>query len=169
MADGGVIASRTATAPTRRYSCGGGRSGQRPVVASLLLVVVVAIAIATTWGIGPGARRALPLYCLGGWGVPGATFRSPGALVRQAEERRHILDVVGGELLQHLLIPYPLTKCNYYISIGDTRNGIANLREPLDKGAQGFPRALLDGVEISLVTWPSIGALKVVRELAAQF
>jgi hypothetical protein len=96
-------------------------------------------------------------------------LRSLGTLVRQAKERRNILDVMGGELLQHLLIPYSLVKCNHYISIGDTRNGIANLREPLDQGAQGFLRALLDGVEIGLVTWPSIGALEVGRELAAQF
>jgi hypothetical protein len=75
---------------------------------------------------------------------------------------------VGGELLQHLLIFYPLVKCNYYISIGDTRNGIMNLREPLDKGASGFPRALLDGVEVGLITRPSIGALEVGRELVAQ-
>jgi hypothetical protein len=73
---------------------------------------------------------------MGDWGVPGAALRSLGALVRQAEERRHILDVVGGELLQHLLIPYSLAICNHYRSIGDMSNGIANLREPLDEGAQ---------------------------------
>jgi hypothetical protein len=95
------------------------------------------------------------------------TLCSLGALVRQAEERGHILDVVGGELLQHLLIPYPLTKCNHYKSIGDTRNGIVNLREPLNEGAQGFPRALLDGMEIDLISRPSISALEVGRELAA--
>jgi hypothetical protein len=48
------------------------------------------------------------------------------------------------------------------------RNGIANLREPLDEGAQGFPRVLLDGVEIGLISRPSISALKVGCELAAQ-
>jgi hypothetical protein len=95
-------------------------------------------------------------------------FRSPGALVRQTEERRHILDVVGGELLHHLLIPNPLAKCNYYISIGDMRSGIANLREPLDEGAQGFPRALLDGMEVSFITRPSICALELGRELVGQ-
>jgi hypothetical protein len=66
--------------------------------------------------------------------VPGVDLRSLGALVSQAEERRNILDVVGGELLQHLLIPYSLEKCNHYRSIGDTRNGTVNLREPLDEG-----------------------------------
>jgi hypothetical protein len=95
-------------------------------------------------------------------------FHSLGALVRQAEERGHILDVVGGELLQHLLILYSLAKCNHYRSIRDTRNGIANLREPLDEGAQGFPQALLDGMEIGLVTRPSISTLEVGCELVAQ-
>jgi hypothetical protein len=94
-------------------------------------------------------------------------FCSLGTLVRQAEERGHILDIVGGELLQHLLIPYPLAKWNYYRSIGDVRNGFTNLREPLDEGAQGFPWALLDDMELGLVTQPSISALDVGRELAA--
>jgi hypothetical protein len=67
--------------------------------------------------------------------VSGAALCSLGALVHQAEEHRNILDVVGGELLEHLLIPYSLVKCNHHRSIGDTRNDIANLREPLDKGA----------------------------------
>jgi hypothetical protein len=154
--------------PTRRCSCGSGRSGQRLVAASLLLLVVVAIAIATALGLGPDAGLALPLYHLGSWGVPVVAFHSLGALVRQAEERKHILDVVGGELLQHLLIPYSLAKCNHYRSIGDTRNGIANLRESLDEGAQGFPWALLDGMEIDLITRLSISALEVGCELATQ-
>jgi hypothetical protein len=100
--------------------------------------------------------------------VLGAALHSLGALVCQDKECRNILDVVGGELLQHLLIPYSLVKCNHYRGIGDTRNGIVNLREPLDKGSQGFPRALLDGVEIGLITWPSISALEVGCELATQ-
>jgi hypothetical protein len=75
---------------------------------------------------------------------------------------------VGGELLQHLFILYPLVKCIYYRSIGDMRNDIVNLREPLDEGAHGFPWPLLDGMEIDLVTRPGVGALKVGRELAAQ-
>jgi hypothetical protein len=95
-------------------------------------------------------------------------LRSLGALVCQAKERGHILDVVGGELFQHLLIPYSLAKCNHYRSIGDTRNGIANLRQPLNEGAHGFPQALLDGMEIGLVTQPSIIALEVGHELVAQ-
>jgi hypothetical protein len=119
------------------------------------------------WAWAPALGLLSPFATWGGWGVPGTTLCSLGALVRQAEERGHILDAVDGELLQHLLIPYPLAKCNHYKNIGDTRNGIANLREPLDEGAQGFPRALLDGMEIDLISRPSISALKDGRELAA--
>jgi hypothetical protein len=100
--------------------------------------------------------------------VPDATLRSLGTLARQAEECKNILDVVGGELFHHL-IPYSLAKCNHYRGIGDTRNDITNLRELLDEGTQGFPRALLDGVEISLITRPSKSALKVGHELTTQF
>jgi hypothetical protein len=48
------------------------------------------------------------------------------------------------------------------------RNGIVNLREPLDEGAQGFLWVLLDGVEIDLMSRPSISTLEVGRELVAQ-
>jgi hypothetical protein len=100
------------------------------VAASLLLVVVV-ITVATALGLCPGVGLALPLCHLGDWGVPSTTLCSLGALVHQAEERGDILNVVGGELLQHLLIPYSLMKCNHHRSIGDMRNGIVNLGEPL--------------------------------------
>jgi hypothetical protein len=163
---GAFVASRSATAPTRCYSCSSGHPGQWLGAASILLLLVIAVAAAL--GLGLGTRLALPLCCLSGWGVPGAALRSLGALVRQAEERRNILDVVGGEPLQHLLIPYSLAKCNHYRGIGDMRNGIVNLSEPLDERAQGFPWALLDGVEIGLVTRSSISALEVGRELATQ-
>jgi hypothetical protein len=59
-------------------------------------------------------------------------------------------------------------KSNYHRSIGDIRNGIGSLRESLDEGVQGFPRELLDGMEIGLVAQPSIHAFEVGRELAAQ-
>jgi hypothetical protein len=168
MADRGVCHFSARHGPHSRYNYGSGRSDHRLVTASLLLVVVV-VAVAAALGLHPSVVHALSLCCLGDWGVPGTTLRSLGALARLAEERRNILDVVDGELLQHLLIPYSLVKCNHHRSIGDTRNGIVNLREPLDEEAQGFPRALLDGMEVGLVAWPSINTLKVGRELVAQF
>jgi hypothetical protein len=77
------------------------------------------------------------------------------------------MDVVGSELLQHLLIPYPVAKCNHNRGIGDTRDGVANLGEPLHEGVQRLPRTLLDSVEVGLVAWLGISALEVGRELAA--
>jgi hypothetical protein len=39
-----------------------------------------------------------------------------------------------GELFQHLLIPHTLVKRDYNRGIENMRNGVANLREPLDEG-----------------------------------
>jgi hypothetical protein len=96
---------------------------------------VVVVAIATALGLCLDVGLFLPPRCLGNCGVPGVTLRNLGELVRQAEKCRNVLDVMGGELLQHLLIPYSLAKSNYHRSIGDIRNGIANLGEPLDERA----------------------------------
>jgi hypothetical protein len=159
---GAFVASWPATAPTHRYSCNSGCPGQRLGAATFLLLLLL---LPPPWAWAPALGLLSPFAT---W-VAGECQAWPSiALVYQAEERRNILDVVGGELLQHLLIPYSLAKCNHYRSIGDTRNGITNLREPLDEGAQGFPQALLDGLEIGLVTRPSISALEVGRELVAK-
>jgi hypothetical protein len=79
--------------------------------------------------------------------VLGTTLCGPGTLVRQAELLCDILDVMRGELLQHLLIPHTMVKCNHNRSIGDTRNDVANLRKPMNEGAQRFPWTLLHDVE----------------------
>jgi hypothetical protein len=136
MADGGVCRVSARHGPHPLLQLRQWCPGQRLVAASLLLLLLLLVAVAAALALGPGTGLALPLCHLGGWGVPGVVLRSLGALVCQAEERRNIVEVVGGELLQHLLIPYSLAKCNHYRGIGDTRNGIVNLREPLDEGAQ---------------------------------
>jgi hypothetical protein len=97
------------------------------VATSLPLLFAVVVAVATALGLCPSVGLALPLHCLGDWGVPSTTLCSLGTLICQAEEHENILDVVDGELLQHLLIPYSLVKCNYHRSIGDIRNCIVNL------------------------------------------
>jgi hypothetical protein len=65
----------------------------------------------------------------------GTTLCGPGAFVRQVEKLCDILDVMRGKFFQHLLIPHTLVKCDYNRSIGNTRNDVVNLREPLDEGA----------------------------------
>jgi hypothetical protein len=100
--------------------------------------------------------------------VPSMTLYGPGTYVRQAKKLCDILDVMHGELLQHLLIPHTLAKYNYNRSIRDMRNGVTNLRELLNEGAQRFPRMLLHDVEIGLIIRPHICTLKVGYELTAQ-
>jgi hypothetical protein len=73
-----------------------------------------------------------------------------------------------GELFQYLLIPHTLVKRDYNKSIRNTRNGVANLREPLDEGAQKFPRTLSYDMEIGLTVRPHVRTLEVGCELTAQ-
>jgi hypothetical protein len=63
--------------------------------------------------------------------MPSTAPNGPGALVRQAEELGDVLHVMRGQLL---FIPHTLPECNDSRSIGDTRDGVANLEEPLDEG-----------------------------------
>jgi hypothetical protein len=100
--------------------------------------------------------------------MPSIALCGPGAFVRQAKKLRDILDVMRDELLQHLLIPHTLAKHDYNRSIGNTRDGVANLREPLDEGAQRFPRTLTHDVEIGLIARPRVCTLEVGCELTAQ-
>jgi hypothetical protein len=100
----------------------------------LLVVVVIIAVVAAALSCGSCIGFVI-LACLRGTcGVPCTTFCGPSALVRQAEELCDILDVMCGKLLQHLLIPHTLVKCNHSRCIGDMRFGVANLREMLDEG-----------------------------------
>jgi hypothetical protein len=84
----------------------------------------------------------------------GCARHGPGEFVRQAVELYDILDVMRGELLQYLLIPYSLTECNHNRSNGNTWDDVANLEKLLDEGVQTFCQALLHDVEVSLISRP---------------
>jgi hypothetical protein len=132
----GTLVAPWAPAPTYRCCRRSGRgTGQWLIVATSLLVVVVVVLAAASLGCSIGDRLAVFSHLWGRQCMPDSALRSPGALVREAEELGNILDVVHSELLQHLLIRHTLAKCNHNRSIGDTRNGIANLRKPLDERA----------------------------------
>jgi hypothetical protein len=68
--------------------------------------------------------------------MPGAALYGLGPLYRPGKNLSDILDVVRGKLLLHLLIPHTLAKCNYNRSIGNSRDVVVILGEPLDEGAQ---------------------------------
>jgi hypothetical protein len=136
----GVLVTSGTSAPTHHgSSCRSGSSSQRLVIIVGLLLHVVLVLTATSLGSNAHIGLGTLPYLWSRRGVLGMALYGPGALVHQVEELCDILDVMRGELLQHLLIPHTLVKCNYNRSIGDTRNGIANLRKPMNEGAQRFP------------------------------
>jgi hypothetical protein len=134
----------------------------------LLVVVVIIAVVAAALSCGSCIGFVI-LACLRGrCGVPCTTFCGPSALVRQAEELCDILDVMCGKLLQHLLIPHTLVKCNHSRCIGDMSFGVANLREMLDEGTHSPPpQALLYGMEVNLIARSRVSTLEVGRELVA--
>jgi hypothetical protein len=139
----GALVTLRASAPTHRGSTsyGGGSSSQRLVIAAclllfLVLVLILVLVLAAT-SLGSSTHFGLDTLprLWSRWGVLGTALCGPGTLVRLAEELCDILDVMRDELLQHLLIPHTLAKCNHNTSIGYTRNGVANLGKPLNEGA----------------------------------
>jgi hypothetical protein len=124
-------------APTSRC-CDSGDSGsvcQRLiVVVGLLLLPIFVLATALSSGIYFGLV-GLP-YLWGRLRVTCTPFCNPCTLVHQAEELRDVFHIVCDQLLEHLLISHAPSKSNYNISIGDARDGISNLGEPLDEGPQ---------------------------------
>jgi hypothetical protein len=108
-------------------------SGRLLSVAFFFLILV--LVAATSLGSGPCFLLAIFPRLWGGWSMPGTALGGPGTLVCQAEELGDILDVVCGELFQHLLIFHALHECNYNRSIRNMRDSIVNLGEPLDEGA----------------------------------
>jgi hypothetical protein len=63
------------------------------------LLLLLSLPLPPPWACVPALGLLSPLRRLGDWGVPGAALCSLGALVHQVEERRDILDVMGGEFL----------------------------------------------------------------------
>jgi hypothetical protein len=116
-------------------SYGGGSSSQWLVIADDRLLFLVLVLAATSLGSSTLFKPGTLPHLWSRWGVPGTTLCGPSTLVHQAEELCDILDVMRGELLQHLHIPHTLMKCNHNRSIGDMRIGVANLGKPLIEGA----------------------------------
>jgi hypothetical protein len=154
--------------------------GPRPPPAVAVAAAAVG-APASGWLLPPAFFFLFLLLLLPPWASGLLSFPTPKAgeecLARpsaalayfcQAEELGDNLNVVRGELFQHFPIPYTLAKCNHNRSIGDTRDGVVNLRELLDEGTQSLARVLLYGMEVGLIVRLRVSTLKVGRELVAQ-
>jgi hypothetical protein len=104
------------------------------VVVGLLLLPILVLVTALSSSICFGLA-GLP-YHRSRLGVPRMPFCSPGAFVRLVEELRDVFHLVGGQLLEHLLISDALSKSDSNRSIGDVQDSVSNLGEALDEGPQ---------------------------------
>jgi hypothetical protein len=101
------------------------------------------------------------MHLLGGAHVPSLPFSGSSTLVSEGEEFKGILDVICGELIQHLLITHPLSKCDNDNNRSDAGDGVPYLEKSLDESMQHLSGALLHDVEVNLYSKPRVGALKV--------
>jgi hypothetical protein len=137
IAAGGLAQSLIAAWATSPTNCCGdsGDSGsacQRLVVIRLLLLLFLATALSNVICL---RLVSLP-YPQSGLGVPYTPFCRLGAFVCQVEELRDVFHLVGGQLLEHLLISHALSKSDNNRSIGDAGDDVLNLGEPLNEGPQ---------------------------------
>jgi hypothetical protein len=112
--------------------------------------------IALVFLLGPLTRgfRGAVVHLLVDTCVPSLPFDSPGALDDKVEELKDVLDIVSGELLQHLLVLYSLPECGNDRSKGNAGDGVPYLGKAMDEGAQHLSWALLHGVEVDLHPGP---------------
>jgi hypothetical protein len=112
-------------------------------VAAVLLLLLFAVL-----GDGTLATRLgnSGLWCR----VPCTTLGSSGTLINQSEERGDSFHFMRGQLLQHLLITYPLAESGDDGSIGDTGYSPSYLSEAGDESPKSFPGFLPHCMEVSL-------------------
>jgi hypothetical protein len=89
---------------------------------------------------------------------------SSGTLVSQSEERGDSFHVMRGQLLQHLLITYPLAESGDDGSIRNTRYSPSYLGEVGDESSESFPGFLPHCMEVSLHAMLLISTSKVCCE-----
>jgi hypothetical protein len=125
IAVGGLVQSLVtawALAPTSRCSDSGGRGSackQLVVVGLLLLLPILVLVLATALSNDICYWLASLPCCRSRLGVPSTPFCSPGAFIRHVEELRDVFHLVGGQLLEHLLISHALSKSDNNKNIGD--------------------------------------------------
>jgi hypothetical protein len=109
-------------APAPGHSCNDQGGGPRLLVVAILLLFLL---------LNPGGgTRAARLGSPGLWGrVPCTALGGSGTLVSQSKERGDSFHVMRGQLLQHFLVTYPLSKGRDDEGIRDTRYSTSHLGE----------------------------------------
>jgi hypothetical protein len=132
-----------AIVPAPGRGCNDQGGGPRFLVVAVLLLFLLTV---------PGDdTRATRVGSPGLWGrVPCAALGDSSALVDQGEECGDSLHVMRGQLLQHFLITYSLTKGRDDGSIGNARYSTSHLGEAGDERPEGLPRLLPHRMEVGL-------------------
>ena len=91
-------------------------------------------------------------------------------LVSDVEEPHHCGEVLGvdAELLEHPVVGDAFLEGRDDHIVGDVRNLVADLAEPLDVLAESFTRPLLDDAQVVVGVGTLVHALEVGDELCAQ-
>ena len=96
--------------------------------------------------------------------MPCAALSGPGTFVSQGEKRGNAFHLVRRQLLEHLLVTYPLSESSDNRCIGDTRNGTPYLGEARDEGPKRLSGFLPHSVEVGLHTMLLVHTGEVRRE-----
>jgi hypothetical protein len=122
----------------------------------------------SSYRLGDGTR-ATRLGSLGLWGqVLCTTFDGSGAFVGQSEECGDSFHVVCGQLLQHFLITYSLTKGHDDGSIGNAGYSTSHLGEVGDERPKSLPGLLPHRMEVGLHTMLLVSTGEVRNEPCAE-
>jgi hypothetical protein len=96
--------------------------------------------------------------------VPSTTLGGSSALVSQSKECGDVAHIVCGQLLQHLLITYPLEESSDDGSIRDTGDCPTYLGEAGNERSEGLPGLLPHCMEVCLYSVPLVSAGEVRHE-----
>jgi hypothetical protein len=101
-------------------------------------------------------------------GVPSPRLFLPSHLVRQLEELGGGLGLLGGDLLEHAIVPHVAAECINGRMGRYAGDGVVDLAETLYVRAKGLVVLSLHSVQVRLHSWAGICALEVRDEPLAQ-
>jgi hypothetical protein len=146
-----------ALAPSSNRGCDSQSEKLWPLIVAVLLLLFAILGDGTRLG-SPRLRGRVPRTALDG----------SGAFVGQSEECGDSFHVMHGQLLQHFLVTYSLTKGRDDGSIGNARYSTSHLGEAGDERPKGLLGLLPHRMEVGLHTVLLVSTGEVRNELRAE-